>query len=119
MEDFFMGKLFLSVLLSVLITLVFWSGKKSHGDEYNRGKDLYDGKCRICHGANGKGDGPAAPALNPSPANFTDPKFWRNNAVKKIEDTLHNGKGAMPAFRLNQDEVKAVIDYMSHAFKKE
>jgi mono/diheme cytochrome c family protein len=114
-----MEKLFAGVLLGIFITLVFWSDRESHGNEYNLGKDLYEGKCRICHGANGKGDGPAAAALSPSPANFTDPQFWRNNAVKKIEDTIHTGKGSMPPFRLDKDEIKAVIDYMSHAFKKE
>ena len=37
-----------------------------------RGKALYDQHCASCHGADGKGDGPAAAGLNPPPADFTD-----------------------------------------------
>jgi mono/diheme cytochrome c family protein len=32
--------------------------------------------CASCHGAAGDGTGPAGAALNPKPANFTDPAFW-------------------------------------------
>jgi mono/diheme cytochrome c family protein len=32
--------------------------------------------CGSCHGAAGDGTGPAGAALNPPPANFTDPAFW-------------------------------------------
>jgi caa(3)-type oxidase subunit IV len=32
--------------------------------------------CGSCHGAAGDGTGPAGAALNPRPANFTDPAFW-------------------------------------------
>jgi len=38
------------------------------------GKRLFGQHCAVCHGAEGKGDGPAAKALNPSPANFHDLK---------------------------------------------
>jgi mono/diheme cytochrome c family protein len=37
-----------------------------------RGKAVYDQACASCHGASGKGDGPAATGLNPPPADFTD-----------------------------------------------
>jgi mono/diheme cytochrome c family protein len=113
-----MGKLFGSVLIGMLATLVLWSVGWAQGNEYDRGKSLYEQKCQICHGANGRGDGPAAAALSPAPANFTDPQFWQNSADKKIEDTIRKGKGAMPAFGLNEGEVKALIDYMGHAFGK-
>ena len=32
--------------------------------------------CASCHGAAGDGSGAAGAALNPPPANFTDPAFW-------------------------------------------
>jgi mono/diheme cytochrome c family protein len=37
---------------------------------------MYGLICGSCHGAAGAGDGPAGAALNPRPANFTDPAFW-------------------------------------------
>lgn len=88
------------------------------GDELAEGKSLYTSKCQICHGANGKGDGPAAAALNPKPADFTNPAFWQKNDEEKIRKTVTSGKGAMPAFNLKGDEIKAVTDYMAHTYKK-
>ena len=114
-----MKKLSTGVVMGMFIVLVLLSFRNARGDEYDKGKDLYENKCQICHGANGKGDGPAAGALNPRPSDFTNPKFWQGDAVKKIEDTLHKGKGAMPAFNFSQDELKSIIDYLSHTFKKE
>ena len=105
---------------AMLLILLMISGLFSiaAGDELAEGKSLYTAKCQICHGANGKGDGPAAAALNPRPADFTDPAFWQNNAEEKIKRTVTSGKGAMPAFDLKDDEIKAVADYMVHTFKK-
>ena len=86
-------------------------------DEYAQGKRLYGDKCQICHGADGKGNGPAASALSPKPANFTDPKFWQGNVDKKITETIENGHGMMPSFDLKPAQIKDIIDYLSHAFK--
>src|SRR5437870_4393802 len=35
-------------------------------------KDIFAQRCTLCHGADGKGDGPTAAALNPKPRNYTD-----------------------------------------------
>ncbi|MFQ5538722.1 MAG: c-type cytochrome, partial [Gemmatimonadota bacterium] len=39
--------------------------------EVTRGKDVYEKKCALCHGAEGKGDGPGAIHLDPKPRDFT------------------------------------------------
>lgn len=36
------------------------------------GVGMFRGYCAPCHGTSGKGDGPAAAALNPKPANLTE-----------------------------------------------
>lgn len=45
-----------------------------------KGKAIFEGKgtCFNCHGTSGKGDGPAGAILNPTPRNFTNPKFHKN-----------------------------------------
>jgi mono/diheme cytochrome c family protein len=35
------------------------------------GKEMFQAYCASCHGASGKGNGPAAPALNPPPGDLT------------------------------------------------
>jgi high-affinity iron transporter len=119
MEGLFMEKLFASLLIGMFVTLLLWPATGKSGNEYDRGKSLYEEKCLICHGTNGKGDGPAAAALSPPPKDFNRPEFWNQKGVDQIiTKQVKNGKGAMPAFSLNDEEIKAIIDYMSHAFNK-
>jgi DMSO reductase family type II enzyme heme b subunit len=40
-----------------------------------RGKQLYEARCALCHGSAGKGDGPAAERLLPRPRDFTAGKY--------------------------------------------
>lgn len=40
-------------------------------------KEMFKARCATCHGEDGKGDGPAAAALNPKPRNYTD-VAWQN-----------------------------------------
>jgi len=107
----FLGILtFVSILFACLTTI--------EAAEYDKGMKLYNDKCRFCHGVKGDGNGPAANSLGKAPTDFTDPKFWQNDVDKKISDTVAKGKGIMPSFDLKADEIKAIIDYMSHTFKK-
>jgi cytochrome c5 len=91
----------------------------SDGKEYDKGKTLYMDKCQFCHGMRGDGKGPAAEALLGHTVDFSNSKFWKDGIEKLIEYTIKNGKQMMPAFTLSQDEIKAIISYMSHTFKKE
>jgi mono/diheme cytochrome c family protein len=98
--------------------------QSSEGNEYDMGKKLYQDKCQFCHGMRGDGKGPAAEPLLGHPVDFTDFKFWQDDvkkkidAEKKIEFTIKKGKEMMPAFNLTPDDIKAIIEYMSHTFKK-
>lgn len=49
----------------------------STAENVEKGKALYQGKgtCFTCHGKAGRGDGLAAPGLDPSPRNFTNTAF--------------------------------------------
>ncbi|MGC9195304.1 MAG: c-type cytochrome [Syntrophobacteraceae bacterium] len=84
-----------------------------------KGKAIYTSKCILCHGAQGKGNGPAGMAFSPKPANFTSKAFWQ---TPKIEDTLadsiKNGKGQMPSFpALSASDIQDVIQYIEQTFK--
>ncbi len=97
--------------------ILFWS-VAAWGSDYVTGKIIYEGKCQMCHGSNGNGNGPAAASLNPKPADFNDPKFWRTYDEKKMNDVIRSGRGMMPAFDMKPDEIQAIIDYMTRTFKK-
>ena len=107
------------VVTVMLMAVVFFVNGVVFGSEYDKGKSLYDEKCMICHGADGKGNGPAAAALSPPPKDFNSTEFWQQKNVDQIiTHQVKNGKGQMPAFTLSEPEIKAIIDYMSQAFKK-
>ena len=112
-----MKKILAFVIAGVVFGTGFLFADSSEVGEYEQGKNLYDNKCQLCHGIKGDGNGPAGSFLSPKPTDFTNPKFWQNNDEKKIAETIVNGKSAMPSFDLKPDEIRAIIDYMSHTFK--
>jgi mono/diheme cytochrome c family protein len=61
-------------------------------------KEMFTSYCAPCHGASGKGDGPAAAALTPKPADLTQFAKRRGGtfSAKDFEDKL-NGNMMAPA----------------------
>jgi mono/diheme cytochrome c family protein len=81
------------------------------------GQSIFNDKCAMCHGRDGKGNGPAAAAFSPPPKDFHSPSFWQGNVNQKITDTIENGHGPMPAIELSPSQIRAVISYMTQTFK--
>jgi mono/diheme cytochrome c family protein len=68
-------------------------------DSVANGKKLAAKSCASCHGATGKGDGPAAKALKPP-----KPQDWASSQVKGETDgelfwKTTNGRGTMPPYK--------------------
>jgi mono/diheme cytochrome c family protein len=76
------------------------------------GKKSVETNCVPCHGPSGKGDGPAAAALNPKPAN------WTSDKVKKESDgelfwKISNGRGPMPPWKHLPDKERwQIVNYI-------
>lgn len=77
-----------------------------------RGRQVYDTNCASCHGAAGKGDGPAAQALKPKPADLAmmAPQHPPGDLAWKVE----NGRGAMPPWKgvLTENQIWDVVNYV-------
>jgi len=66
-----------------------------------RGHQLYAERgCAVCHGAGGRGDGPAAKRLDAPPLDLTDARAYKQGSSQdQIAASIRNGSGAMPPFR--------------------
>ena len=116
--------------IAALTALVLPASAFAAGDAA-AGKTTYETLCLSCHGATGKGDGPAGQALTPAPRDFSvgDFKFDADKDGTPGTDAdlaliIKNGAGAYggsmlmaPWGHLSDDEVKNVIAYI-HSLKK-
>ena len=79
-----------------------------------QGKQIYDDRCAACHGAAGKGDGPAAAMFNPKPANLADKNFMQSLPVDcqffVIAEGV-KGTGMAPWKALGDDALWKVLVY--------
>ena len=60
-----------------------------------QGKKLYGQFCASCHGQSGKGDGPAAAALNPKPRDHTDKDYMSKMSDDDLLKVIKNGGAAV------------------------
>ena len=77
-----------------------------------QGEKVAKTNCVSCHGAKGKGDGVAAVALNPKPADWTSQKV-QAESDGEIFWKISNGRGAMPPWKhLADNDRWALIRYI-------
>lgn len=77
-----------------------------------QGKKVAEVNCVSCHGARGKGDGAAAVALNPKPADWTSAKV-QAESDGEIFWKISTGRGAMPAWNfLSEKDRWALVRYI-------
>ena len=76
------------------------------------GKNVAQTNCVSCHGPGGKGDGPAAVALNPKPADWTS-KRVQDESDGELFWKISNGRGAMPPWKhLPENDRWSVIHFI-------
>jgi len=108
-----------AVLLSVLI-LAPQPGFPAEKGDPKAGKQRYGLLCSSCHGATGKGDGPAATALSPKPRNHADGQYMNALTDKYLFDIIKGGGAGlgksplMPpwASQLNDQDIWNVVAYI-------
>ena len=69
------------------------------------GQDIYQKRCSLCHGADRAGSPPSFPSLV---------NIGQRLSADQISNTIHQGKGRMPAFAaLKHDDMTALIRYLT------
>ncbi len=58
-------------------------------------KKYFDTTCVVCHGKDGKGDGPGAAALNPKPQNYTNAEWQDKVKDEELKKAILEGGAAV------------------------
>lgn len=77
-----------------------------------KGKALFTANCAVCHGKNGRGDGPAAAGLNPRPPDLQGRALrWSDG---QLAAQILKGRGNMPGFAasLGKDDAWRIVHYL-------
>ncbi len=115
------------MVIAALVALTLWAGNASSGqaltsEQLKTGSFIYERGCAICHGMQGKGDGLAAPQLDPRPRDFTRGEFkfrtTPSGTVPTDEDLARTithgltGTAMSPWAELSKQDQQAVIAYV-------
>lgn len=117
-----MKKLYLNSV-TVLFTLGIMAISHNATADYSRsyeGYKVFNTYCIICHGANGKGEGPLAKKLDTQPANLTSDgrlsKKSDQDIYQIIEGTVRHGRSNMPKWRvaISPSQIKGLVSYIRY-----
>ncbi|MCB9764643.1 MAG: cytochrome c [Alphaproteobacteria bacterium] len=99
-------KRLLPVLTALIVPALVWAAvPKKRPEDDVKGQELWERSCWMCHGAENKGDGPAAAALPGGVPDLSGTIKGRD--FEPLVDIILYGKGAMPAFDAEMDRHNA------------
>jgi cytochrome c oxidase cbb3-type subunit 3 len=113
-------RLYVSALLMTLGALVLATALRVQAADPEEGKKVYMQFCASCHGQSGKGDGPAAAALNPKPRDHTDRQYMSSLSDEQLFKVIKEGGASvgksplMPPWgpSIKDEQIKDVIAYV-------
>ena len=75
------------------------------------GEKVFQQRCVLCHGPEGRGNGPASAGLKPPPRNFHDAPYMHSKTDDELLTSIRNGKSAMPPWGkvLSDVEIRSAL----------
>ena len=110
--------LWVALLVLVLLSFQTWMAHTpvhaAAGDS-RKGKAVYEKSCVLCHGPQGRGDGPVGKTINPPAADFTSAASKKKTDAELLA-TIENGRPptAMVGWKgqLSEAEIQDVLAYV-------
>src|SRR5207244_3984831 len=93
-------------------------GASANTSVIEQGRDLYRQNCTGCHGMEGRGNGPAAGALAPSPTNFHEQRPAKEHALQVLKKGVPGT--AMPPWEVQMSDAQreAVVAYLDSLYER-
>lgn len=109
----------LTVFSLAMSSMIYIAKSETKGDS-TKGKETFVNTCVTCHGAEGKGDGIAAAALDPKPRDLSDSSYVSSLSNEHLFKVINEGgtsvgkSAAMPAWggALSEQDIWNVISYI-------
>jgi mono/diheme cytochrome c family protein len=78
------------------------------------GEKVFQQRCVLCHGPEGRGNGPASAGLKPPPRNFHDAAYMHSKTDDELLTSIRNGKSAMPPWGkvLSDVEIRSALMFV-------
>lgn len=84
----------LALFVTIALGALTFAGSSATAGDAAAAKENYQTFCVKCHGANGKGDGPAAATLAKKPRDYTDCAYLATQSDEKLFNVIKNGGAA-------------------------
>jgi mono/diheme cytochrome c family protein len=106
--------------LSIVMLLAICSSTAVGGaGNSGTGEKIFQTRCFVCHGRDGRGSGPASEGLSQKPQDLTDPSWQRGVTDDQIKTVISAGgaimgkSGAMPPNPdLTNDDLNSLVAYV-------
>ena len=86
----------------------------ARADDLENGKSIYVARCQSCHGATGRGDGPASAAFTRKPRDFSAKEYWDDMTDDRLRLYIIEGKPGtiMRGFPMADEQLAPLVVYL-------
>jgi mono/diheme cytochrome c family protein len=104
-----------------MLLAICYSTTAAAADGSAGGEKIFQSRCFVCHGRDGRGSGPASQGLAQKPQDLTDSSWQRSVTDEQIKTVIRAGgaiigkSGAMPPNPdLKNEDINSLLEYVRH-----
>ena len=97
------------------LVAILTAAAAGRADDVTNGKEIYEKRCGLCHGPDGRGDGPAGMVLEPPPTDLATADYWETRTPEQVRDAIVKGKpgtAMVPFGQLSSREIDSLLSYI-------
>jgi len=110
-----------SFFICYLLSAICYCTTVGAADSSAPGEKIFQSRCFVCHGRDGRGSGPASQSLAQKPQDLTDPNWQRTVTDDQIKTVIRAGgaiigkSGAMPPNPdLTSEDLNSLLEFVRH-----